>query len=76
MFCIFLENISETPSYFSYINDTQQCLTEAWETVQLEMDNKLTKYANSQAYGMISANFLELLVFGYATLEVEEFLFE
>ncbi|KAH8411643.1 hypothetical protein KR215_007737 [Drosophila sulfurigaster] len=60
----------------NYINDTQQCLTEAWETVQLEMDNKLTKYANSQAYGMISANFLELLVFGYATLEVEEFLFE
>lgn len=60
----------------NYINDTQQCLTEAWETVQLEMDNKLTKYANSQAYGMISAHFLELLVFGYATLEVEEFLFE
>ncbi|XP_017871547.1 PREDICTED: anaphase-promoting complex subunit 4 isoform X2 [Drosophila arizonae] len=58
----------------NYINDTQQCLTEAWETVQLEMDNKLTKYANSQAYGMISAHFLELLVFGYATLEVEEFL--
>lgn len=68
--------MKQTPSYFSYINDTQQCLTEAWETVQLEMDNKLTKYANSQAYGMISANFLELLVFGYATLEVEEFLFE
>ncbi|XP_034481115.1 anaphase-promoting complex subunit 4 isoform X1 [Drosophila innubila] len=66
-------NILETKNY---INDTQQCLTEAWETVQLEMDNKLTKYANSQAYGMISANFLELLVFGYATLEVEEFLFE
>ncbi|XP_032597346.1 anaphase-promoting complex subunit 4 isoform X2 [Drosophila grimshawi] len=58
----------------NYINDTQQCLLEAWETVQLEMDNKLTKYANSQAYGMISAYFLELHVFGYATLEVEEFL--
>ncbi|EDW82354.1 uncharacterized protein Dwil_GK25758, isoform A [Drosophila willistoni] len=60
----------------NYINDTQQCLTEAWETVQLEMDNKLTKYANSQTYGMISANYLELFVFGYATLEVEEFLFD
>ncbi|XP_017851773.1 anaphase-promoting complex subunit 4 isoform X2 [Drosophila busckii] len=58
----------------NYINDTQQCLIEAWETVQLEMDNKLTKYANSQAYGMISAHFIELLVFGFATLEVEEFL--
>ncbi|XP_016948853.1 anaphase-promoting complex subunit 4 isoform X1 [Drosophila biarmipes] len=60
----------------NYINDTQQCLTEAWETVQLEMDNKLTKYANSQPYGLISAHFLELHVFGFATLEVEEFLFE
>lgn len=60
----------------SYINDTQQCLTEAWETVQIEMDNKLTKYANSQPYGLISAHFLELHVFGFATLEVEEFLFE
>ncbi|XP_016948854.1 anaphase-promoting complex subunit 4 isoform X2 [Drosophila biarmipes] len=58
----------------NYINDTQQCLTEAWETVQLEMDNKLTKYANSQPYGLISAHFLELHVFGFATLEVEEFL--
>ncbi|XP_016984723.1 anaphase-promoting complex subunit 4 isoform X1 [Drosophila rhopaloa] len=60
----------------NYINDTQQCLTEAWETVQLEMDNKLTKYANSQPYGLISAHFLELHVFGFATFEVEEFLFE
>ncbi|XP_001354997.1 anaphase-promoting complex subunit 4 isoform X1 [Drosophila miranda] len=60
----------------NYINDTQQCLTEAWETVQLEMDNKLTKYANSQAYGMISTHFLELHVFGFATFEVEEFLFD
>ncbi|XP_039496933.1 anaphase-promoting complex subunit 4 isoform X2 [Drosophila santomea] len=58
----------------NYINDTQQCLTEAWETVQLEMDNKLTKYANSQPYGLISAHFLELHVFGFATFEVEEFL--
>ncbi|EDX17467.1 GD16927 [Drosophila simulans] len=60
----------------NYINDTQQCLTEAWETVQLEMDNKLTRYANSQPYGVISAHFLELHVFGFATFEVEEFLFE
>ncbi|KAH8409265.1 hypothetical protein KR009_011390 [Drosophila setifemur] len=60
----------------NYINDTQQCLTEAWETVQLEMDNKLTKYANSQPYGLISAHFLELHVFGFATFEVEEFLFD
>ncbi|KAH8275854.1 hypothetical protein KR018_012128 [Drosophila ironensis] len=60
----------------NYINDTQQCLTEAWETVQLEMDNKLTKYANSQPYGLISAHFLELHLFGFATFDVEEFLFD
>ncbi|EDV33799.1 uncharacterized protein Dana_GF19190, isoform A [Drosophila ananassae] len=60
----------------NYINDTQQCLTEAWETVQLEMDNKLTKYANAQPYGLISAHFMELHVFGFATFEVEEFLFD
>ncbi|XP_030378953.1 anaphase-promoting complex subunit 4 isoform X2 [Scaptodrosophila lebanonensis] len=60
----------------NYINDTLQCITEAWETVQFEMDNKLTKYANSQAYGMISAHFMELHVFGFATLDFEEFLYD
>lgn len=49
---------------------------EAWETVLLEMDNKLTKYANQQPEGSLSADFLELLVFGYATHEIEDFLRE
>uniref|UniRef100_W8C6P5 Anaphase-promoting complex subunit 4 n=1 Tax=Ceratitis capitata TaxID=7213 RepID=W8C6P5_CERCA len=59
---------------FSYINETIQCIMEAWETVLLEMDNKLTKYANQQPEGSLSADFLELLVFGYATHEIEDFL--
>ncbi|XP_055371135.1 anaphase-promoting complex subunit 4 isoform X2 [Condylostylus longicornis] len=58
----------------SYIKETIQCIVEAWETVLLEMDNKLTKYANSQPEGTISADFLELLMFGVATPELEKFL--
>lgn len=51
-------------------------MLEAWETVLLEMDNKLTNYANKQTEGSLSADFMELLVFGYATNEIEEFLMQ
>lgn len=51
-------------------------MLEAWETVLLEMDNKLTKYANQQTASSLSANFLELLVFGYASPDIEEFLMQ
>lgn len=57
-----------------YIEDIIQCITEAWETALLEMDNKLTKYANSRGNGSIAADFLELLMFGYPTESLEEFL--
>ncbi|XP_065362715.1 anaphase-promoting complex subunit 4 [Calliphora vicina] len=66
-------NILETKNY---INNTIQCMLEAWETVLLEMDNKLTSYANKQTEGSLSADFMELLVFGYATHEIEEFLMQ
>lgn len=36
----------------SYIRDTIQSITEAWETVLLEMDNKLIKFADTQPKGM------------------------
>ncbi|XP_065091153.1 anaphase-promoting complex subunit 4 [Ochlerotatus camptorhynchus] len=58
----------------AYINDTIECIIEAWETVLLEMDNKLTKYANSQPQGSISADFLELLMFGSTSPALEQFL--
>ncbi|XP_055586995.1 anaphase-promoting complex subunit 4 [Uranotaenia lowii] len=58
----------------AYINDTIECIVEAWETVLLEMDNKLTKYANSQPQGSISADFLELLMFGCTSPALEQFL--
>ncbi|XP_046802677.1 anaphase-promoting complex subunit 4 [Lucilia cuprina] len=66
-------NILETKNY---IDKTIQCILEAWETVLLEMDNKLTSYANKQTEGSLSADFMELLVFGYATHEIEEFLMQ
>ncbi|KXJ69427.1 hypothetical protein RP20_CCG027068 [Aedes albopictus] len=58
----------------TYIGDTIECIVEAWETVLLEMDNKLTKYANSQPQGSISADFLELLMFGSTSPALEQFL--
>ncbi|XP_055629250.1 anaphase-promoting complex subunit 4 [Toxorhynchites rutilus septentrionalis] len=58
----------------AYIGDAIECIIEAWETVLLEMDNKLTKYANSQPQGSISADFLELLMFGCTSPALEQFL--
>ncbi|XP_062535829.1 anaphase-promoting complex subunit 4 isoform X2 [Armigeres subalbatus] len=58
----------------TYISDAIECIIEAWETVLLEMDNKLTKYANSQSEGSISADFLELLMFGSTSPALEQFL--
>lgn len=57
-----------------YIDDTIQHITEAWEAVLLEMDNKLTKYAKEQPRGAVSADFLELLLFGYPSEALDHFL--
>uniref|UniRef100_A0A1B0GH85 Anaphase-promoting complex subunit 4 n=2 Tax=Lutzomyia longipalpis TaxID=7200 RepID=A0A1B0GH85_LUTLO len=58
----------------SYIDDVLMGITEAWETVLLEMDNKLTGYANLCPRGSVSADFLELLVLGTPTPTLESFL--
>lgn len=57
-----------------YIADIIECITEAWETALLEMDNKLTKYADSQPEGVVSADFLDLLMFGFPSESLEQFL--
>lgn len=50
----------------TYITDTIQCITEAWEQVLKEMDNKLMKFAETMPPGeSLAADFLELLIFGY-----------
>lgn len=57
-----------------YIDDIIQCISEAWETALLEMDNMLDKYANAHPDGSVSADFLDLLVYGNPSEELEEFL--
>lgn len=57
-----------------YIEDIIQCITEAWETALLEMDNMLTRYASAHPSGSVSADFLELLIYGFPSDALEEFL--
>lgn len=58
----------------TYVDEIVQCIIEAWETAKLEMERKLTKYVNSRPPGVVSADFLELLLFGYAPDPLTEFL--
>lgn len=58
----------------AYIDDIIQCIAEAWETALLEMDNKLTKFASKQPEGAVSADFLELLMFGSPSESLQVFL--
>lgn len=58
----------------AYIDEIIQCIIEAWETALLEMDRKLTKYVNTRPDGVVSADFLELLMFGYAPDNLVRFL--
>uniref|UniRef100_A0A182JMB5 Uncharacterized protein n=1 Tax=Anopheles atroparvus TaxID=41427 RepID=A0A182JMB5_ANOAO len=58
----------------AYMTDTIDCIIEAWETVLLEMDNKLTRFSKEQPEGSISADFLELLMFGTTSPALEQFL--
>lgn len=48
--------------------------SEAWETILLEMDEKLTRYAEMNPSGSMSADFLELLMIGIPTKNLENFL--
>lgn len=58
----------------AYIEEIVQCIIEAWETALLEMDRQLTNYVNSRPDGVVSADFLELLIFGYAPDPLVKFL--
>ena len=52
-------------------------ISEGWETILLEMDNKLHTYAKQMPdhHGM-AADFLELLMLGTPTPELENFLLQ
>lgn len=57
-----------------YLSRTLMATCEAWETILLEMDEKLTQYAEANPPGIMSADFLELLMIGIPTKNLETFL--
>lgn len=57
-----------------YLSSTMQAITEAWESILLEMDSKLASYAATVADGSVAADFLDLLMLGVPSSELELFL--
>lgn len=57
-----------------YLSRTLMAITEAWETILLEMDEKLTRYAENNPPGSVTADFLELLMIGIPSENLENFL--
>ena len=73
--------LSETQSVLigtlDYMADTLKQISEGWESILLEMDNKLHTYAKQMPdhHGM-AADFLELLMLGTPSPELENFLLQ
>lgn len=63
-------------SSIDYLNQTLQCIIESWENILIEMDSKLTAYASRVPSGQVSADFLELLMFGTPSPEMGVFLLQ
>lgn len=61
-------------SVMEYIADIIESMTQAWESALLDMDDKLTNYVDSQPENTVSADFLELLMFGFPSPSLEQFL--
>jgi len=57
-----------------YMGETNKQIKEAWEGILLEMDTKLASYAEHNPPGTVSADFLELLMFGTPTPQLRQFL--
>jgi len=58
----------------AYTVETIRQIREAWESILIEMDTKLTSYAENNAPGTVAADFLELLMFGVPSPQLEHFL--
>jgi anaphase-promoting complex subunit 4 len=63
-------------SLLGYLSHTMHSITEAWENILLEMDSKLASYAATVPEGSVSADFLDLLMFGIPSDELEMFLLQ
>jgi len=57
-----------------YTGETIKQIKEAWETILVEMDTKLASYAENNPPGTVAADFLELLMFGVTSPQLEHFL--
>jgi len=57
-----------------YTEETIKQICEAWENILLEMDTKLSSYAENNPPGTVAADFLELLLFGVPTPQLKQFL--
>lgn len=75
--CALSEKQSILVGTLDYMADTLKQISEGWESILLEMDNKLHGYAKQMPdhHGM-SADFLELLMLGTASTELETFLLQ
>ncbi|KAL3284718.1 hypothetical protein HHI36_018866 [Cryptolaemus montrouzieri] len=56
------------------ISNSIRNITETWESILLEMDNKLSKFASKCPQGGLTADFLDLLMFGIYSTNMEQFL--
>ncbi|XP_018328115.1 anaphase-promoting complex subunit 4 [Agrilus planipennis] len=65
---------SHIDNLIPYLWDTIGTIKETWETILLEMDAKLKKYASKVSEGTLTADFLDLLMFGITSTEMQEFL--
>ncbi|XP_059480351.1 anaphase-promoting complex subunit 4 [Neocloeon triangulifer] len=61
-------------SQVAYLGQTMSSITEAWENILMEMDSNLSKYASQVGPGAVSADFLDLLMLGSASTELQTFL--
>lgn len=61
-------------SHIDYLSSTITTIKETWENILLEMDTKLARYATKVPKGGITADFLDLLMFGTYSNDIEEFL--
>ncbi|KAL1505516.1 hypothetical protein ABEB36_005064 [Hypothenemus hampei] len=57
-----------------YLERMLSSITETWESILLEVDKKLARYANHVPEGGVTADFLDLLMFGVCSDKLEEFL--
>ncbi|XP_057326177.1 anaphase-promoting complex subunit 4 [Microplitis mediator] len=57
-----------------YLSQTLMAISEAWETILLEMDEKLTRYEDNEPPGTLAADFLELLMIGISSSKLASFL--